>query len=283
MTALSFLLTALIFIGDEPEVKAELIPTKAEISPGETTLLAMHLKLEPGWHVYWQNPGDSGLATTMQVKGPEGFAIGPVLYPAPERIEQPGGLVCYGYEDTACLFVEVTAPESLEGDEFEFTAEAQWLVCDEVCFYGEAKLSTKLGRHAGGELPAPDKRLESHLERLPQPLSSWPGATVELSGSITEPLLIITLPLLEGPTTKTPSKENPIASFYPLPDSRTKLGSFEILEDELRIRGRLFCRFKPSENHKTPTIRGVLTVTLGSHTQRSLSIEPKWPSKVEDT
>ena len=87
---------------------------------------------------------------------------------------------------------------------------------------------------------------------------------------------------VEHPNTKTTYKEKPIASFYSLPISGTKVTNFEILEDELKIRSRLSCRFIPSEDHKTPTIRGVLTVTHGSHTQRSLSIEPTWPSKAED-
>lgn len=287
MSTLPLLLAALLFVGDEPEVKAELIPTEAEISPGGTTLLAIHLKLEPGWHVYWENPGDSGLATTAQVKGPEGFVIGPILYPTPESIEQPGGLVCYGYEDSACLFVEVTAPEELKGDEFNFSAEVQWLICEEVCFYGEAKLSTKLKRSKGSKgskLPRTDKRLQPHLDRLPQPLSSWPGAVVELSGSITKPTLLITLPAYENLATKTNYKASVNANFYPKPVPGLEIGLLEVLSHEMSFRAQLSCTFIPSEDHKTPTIRGVLfVVASGSQHHRFLSIEPTWPPKAEDS
>jgi DsbC/DsbD-like thiol-disulfide interchange protein len=284
VSTLPLLLTALLFVGDEPEVKAELIPTKVEISPGGTTLLAIHLTLEPGWHVYWENPGDSGLATTAQVKGPEGFVIGPVLYPTPESIEQPGGLVCYGYEDSACLFVEVTAPENLKGDEFSFTAEVQWLICEEVCFYGEAKLSTKLKRSKGGKLPKPDKRLQAHLDRLPQPLTSWPGAVVELSGSVTKPTLLIILPAYENLAAKTNCKAVVNEIFYPRAVPGLKIGPLEVLSHEMGFRARLSCTFMPSEDHKTPTIRGVLSVvTSGSQHHRFLSIEPTWPPKAEDS
>jgi len=284
VSTLPLLLTALLFVGDEPEVKAELIPTKAEISPGGTTLLAIHLELEPGWHVYWENPGDSGLATTAQVKGPEGFVIGPILYPTPESIEQPGGLVCYGYEDSACLFAEVTAPESLKGNEFSFTAEVQWLICEEVCFAGEAKLSTKLKRSTGGEQPAPDKRLKAHLDRLPQPLSSWPGAVVELSGSVNKPVALITLPPYESSASNTIYKANVNAVFYPIPVSGLKTGSLEVIPHQCSYRAQLSCTFLPSEDHKTPSIRGVLSVvTSGSNQLRFLSIEPTWPPKAEDS
>ncbi len=283
MIALPLILTALFCAGDEPDVKAELIPTKTEISPGGTTRLAIHLDLEPGWHVYWENPGDSGLATTAQVKGPEGFVIGPVLYPVPKRIEQPGGLVCYGYEDSACLFVDVTAPESLKGDEFKFTSEVQWLICEEVCFYGEAKLSTKLKRSTGGKQPEPDKRLQPHLDRLPQPLSSWPGAVAELSGSLTKPALLITLPPYKDSASDTVYKASVKAMYYPIPVSGLKTGSLEVLSHESSFRARLSCTFLPPEDHKTPAIRGVLSVvTHGSNQYRFLSIEPTWPSKAED-
>jgi len=281
---LPLLLAALLPPVDEPEVSALLIATKTEISPGGKTLLGVHLKLEPGWHVYWENPGDSGLATTAQVKGPEGFVIGPVLYPVPKRIEQPGGLVCYGYEDSACLFVEVTAPEDLKADEFKFTAEVQWLICEEICFYGEAKVSTKLKRSTGGKLPEPDKRLRPHLDRLPQPLSSWPGAVAELSGSITEPTVIITLPPYENSASNTIYKANVNAVYYPMPVLGLKTGPLEVLSHELSFRARLSCTFLPSEDHKTPTIRGVLSVaTHGSNQYRFLSIEPTWPPKAEDS
>jgi DsbC/DsbD-like thiol-disulfide interchange protein len=283
VTVLPLILTAILCAGDEPDVKAELIPTKAEISPGGTTLLGVHLKLEPGWHVYWENPGDSGLATTAQVKGPEGFVIGPVLYPVPKRIDQPGGLVCYGYEDSTCLFVEVTAPESLKGDEFKFTAEVQWLICEEVCFYGEAKLSTKLGRSRGGKLPAPDKRLKPHQDRLPKPLSSWPGAVVELSGTVTKPTVLITLPAEENSASNINYKATVNATFYPRSIPGLKVGALEVLPHELGFRARLSCTFLPSEDHKTPTVRGVLEVaTRGSNQNRFLSIEPTWPPKADE-
>jgi len=283
VTTLPILLTALLLAGDEPDVKAELIPTTGLITPGGTTLIAAHLKLEPGWHVYWENPGDSGLATTVQAKAPEGFDVGTILYPVPERIEQPGGLVCYGYEDKACLFVQVTAPEKLEGDEFPITVEVQWLVCDDVCFYGEAKLSTKLIRAKGGKLPAPDERLKPHLDRLPQPLSSWPGAEVELTGSATKPVMVITLPPIADEPPGTHLDPAVDATFYFCSPPSVKTSSLQIANVELLLEARLSCTFLPSEDQKTPTIRGVLSVTTRSNTQKFLSLEPKRPSKAKDS
>ena len=283
MITLPVLLAALLLVGDEPDVKAEMIPTTGLITPGGTTLLAVHLELEPGWHVYWENPGDSGIATTLQVKGPKGFVVGPVLYPVPKRIDQPGGLVCYGYEDTACLFVEVTAPKTLKGNEFLFTAEVQWLVCDDVCFSGEAKLSAKLRRRRGVGLPAPDKRLTPHLKRLPQPLSTWPSATARFSGSITKPVMIVTLPPRTTPHPETKNEEVLNATFFAAAFPGLEITQIEVKDRGAKTELRVSCTFTPLENHPAPTLRGVLLVTTQDKEQIPFSLEPKWPTQVEDS
>ena len=48
-----------------PNVEAELVPIATSAAPGATTTVALRLKMREGWHTYWRNPGDSGLATTI--------------------------------------------------------------------------------------------------------------------------------------------------------------------------------------------------------------------------
>src|SRR5690349_10440439 len=62
-------------------VKAELVAEAASIAPGGTVWVDLHLEVEPGWHVYWQNPGDSGLPTAIDWKLPSGFSAGPIRWP----------------------------------------------------------------------------------------------------------------------------------------------------------------------------------------------------------
>src|SRR5258707_1292635 len=66
-------------------VKVELLADRAAIRPGEAFTLAVHLTVEPGWHIYWDNPGDSGLPTKIRPRGPEGFEFGAPRSPAPVR------------------------------------------------------------------------------------------------------------------------------------------------------------------------------------------------------
>ena len=46
-------------------------------------LVAVHLKMDPGWHTYWKDPGDSGLATSIEWKLPSGFVADPIRWPKP--------------------------------------------------------------------------------------------------------------------------------------------------------------------------------------------------------
>lgn len=46
-------------------VEAELAPQTQGIAPGQTVYVALVQKIEPGWHTYWRNSGDSGEATRL--------------------------------------------------------------------------------------------------------------------------------------------------------------------------------------------------------------------------
>jgi thiol:disulfide interchange protein DsbD len=80
-----------------PHVEAELVAATAGLVPGEPVTVALRLSMEKGWHTYWQNPGDSGLPTTLAWKLPAGIEAGPIEWPAPRELPV-GPLVNYGYE-----------------------------------------------------------------------------------------------------------------------------------------------------------------------------------------
>ena len=41
-------------------VKVEVVAEDTTILPGNSFWLALHFNLDPTWHIYWKNPGDSG-------------------------------------------------------------------------------------------------------------------------------------------------------------------------------------------------------------------------------
>src|SRR5215207_6748481 len=82
----------------EDLVKGELLADVTAVKPGGTFNVGVLLRIERGWHVYWTNPGDSGLPTKVKLHVPEGFKVGEVRMPVPVKFDQPGGVLGYGYE-----------------------------------------------------------------------------------------------------------------------------------------------------------------------------------------
>jgi thiol:disulfide interchange protein DsbD len=122
----------------------ELISEYDAVVPGQSFDLALRFDLEEHWHIYWKNPGASGLSTTIDWLLPERIEAGDVQWPAPERI-QLGGLVNYGYEEEAVFIVTLQAPEDLKlGSDLAITANLFWLICKETCLPGEAALDLVL-------------------------------------------------------------------------------------------------------------------------------------------
>ena len=124
--------------------RLELIAESETIVAGESFDLAVHFEMEPHWHIYWKNPGASGLAPEITWELPEGFEAGEIQFPTPERIEMVG-LMSYAYEDLATFIVPIQAPANLElGQEIRIGAELFFLICKDVCLPGDASLSIEL-------------------------------------------------------------------------------------------------------------------------------------------
>jgi thiol:disulfide interchange protein len=127
----------------QPHVTAELIPETTTVQPGKTFDVALHLHSDPGWHTYWINPGDAGLATTITWTLPPGFTAGPIQWPTPEK-HNMGPLVTYGYEGDVYLLTTLTPPKSDLPRQFDLKAKAEWLVCQEECIPGHADFTLPL-------------------------------------------------------------------------------------------------------------------------------------------
>ena len=46
-------------------VTVDLLSDTSAIEPGKTITVALRERIEPGWHTYWTNPGDSGEPTSI--------------------------------------------------------------------------------------------------------------------------------------------------------------------------------------------------------------------------
>jgi DsbC/DsbD-like thiol-disulfide interchange protein len=159
----------------EDLVALSLVADTAVAVPGRPLILAARFEIDPGWHLYWENPGESGLATEASFTAPPGFTIGPVRYPGPIRFVSPGPVESYGYAGSVLLSAPVHVPATLEGGTASFAVEAFWLACRESCVRGSGKVELSLPVAALGSTPAPahQELMEEHAARLPRP---WPAA-----------------------------------------------------------------------------------------------------------
>jgi len=188
-------------------VAARLVPETGAVEPGGTLWVDLHLDIAPGWHTYWRNPGDSGLPTEIAWVLPAGFSAGEIAWPVPERFVI-GGIGNYGYGGSADLLVPVAVPANLTpGGTVQLEANANWLVCSEICIPGEAKLTLDLPVSAVPPAAEPSVAalFATVRERLPKP------AGFETRFAVSERDLRLAVPAaaLAG-------IERPTASFFPL-------------------------------------------------------------------
>jgi thiol:disulfide interchange protein len=149
VTALLCLLAPFAHAADvatTPRVEARLVSEMVGVpdSAGMTISIGLVLKMQPQWHTYWRNPGESGEPTAITWTLPPGFTASKIYWPYPERIEF-GELANYGYSGRVLLRTDITVPPGLKlGDKVTFIAEATWLVCKDICIPEKATLDLTL-------------------------------------------------------------------------------------------------------------------------------------------
>ncbi len=153
-------------------LRVELVFPQEQLYPGGANRAGLYFKLEPGWHVYWENAGDSGEPPHVQWTLPAGVTAGAMEFPAPARLPL-GPLMDFGYENEVLFPIGMQVADSVNPGPAVLHAHVDWLVCREVCIPGKAELeeNVQLSRSAPMAAPvsAPDQALWDRLaSTLPQ-------------------------------------------------------------------------------------------------------------------
>ena len=153
-------------------IEAELVSMSRWAAPGGTAVVAIRQDIQPGWHTYWRNPGDSGGATTLNWSLPQGVRAGEIVWPLPER-QRLQGLVNYGYEDVVYLPVPIEIPPTARpGTTLALRVKALFLVCSaEMCVPDDLTLTLDLPIREGAAPldPAHGAAITRVLEQAPRP------------------------------------------------------------------------------------------------------------------
>lgn len=232
-------------------VEAQLLADTEWIQPGEPFWIGIELKMDEGWHTYWKNPGDSGLATSVKWTLPEGFEAGPIQWPYPQRFEE-AELATYGYEGEVTLLVEITPSAVLPEESVQtLGARVRWLSCERICIPGQAELTLDLP--VKNEPPVANPSYQQDFEqargRLPLKDHGWQIGVEHHLGRFSFQL-------------KPPARTAPVNNVYFFPETNDLIDHAADQHFRKDARGYRLSVAQSAVNPGQKHIKGVLILTM---------------------
>jgi thiol:disulfide interchange protein len=169
-------------------IKVELISENSSIQPGQPFWVGIHLTMKDGWHTYWKNPGDAGMAAAVTWDLPKGLTASSIVWPTPEEFTSES-LTGYGYHNDVLLMAQITADNDLISlnPAMNLKASVRWLVCsDSFCMPGDTdtSLTLPISRTETPKNQASADLFAKTRELLPQKISnvqaSFDGKSIEI-------------------------------------------------------------------------------------------------------
>jgi thiol:disulfide interchange protein DsbD len=215
---------------DVTHLHVQLLVPDHVLMAGHPTDLGIYFKLEPGWHIYWKNAGDSGEPPRVRWSLPDGVTASDFQFPAPKRLPL-GPLMDFGYEDEVLFPLTISVDKNVKAGQVPLHAKVDWLVCREVCIPGKAELETSaiVIDHLLKDVPAPGADGEIYkrlLSRLPEPLPASDKVVFALA--VTGFRLAVTTGQRETAAQFFPSEQNILNN--PAPQTVTPTATGLILE-----------------------------------------------------
>lgn len=152
-------------------IAASLLASTERPLPGQTFTVGLRLVPDGGWHGYWSNPGDSGLAPTVTWQAPNGLTFGALQHPAPTLLNVMG-ITSYVHAGQHILLSRVHLDRNVPaGTKLPITAKVTWLACSaSLCVPGRATLQLSLTAGDGAR-SADAASLEQARRQLPRAAS----------------------------------------------------------------------------------------------------------------
>lgn len=231
--------------------KIELIADDAPPSSG-TVWVGLLFHMDPGWHIYWQNPGDSGTPPRVEWQLPAWYRAGAIRWPTPIRLAH-NSIVDYAYEDEVLLMAPIERSSNSRGEmAIAIAADVRYIVCSDVCIPEREHLTLTLPSRSSETDDAEGDPAQWHSIfqrtrlRIPRPAPSKWGLSVESSKD--EFVLSV--------HTGVPAKS---ATFFPLNPNEVENSApqaFTSTEDGLRL------TLRKSEQLAKPvaTLRGLVVL-----------------------
>jgi thiol:disulfide interchange protein DsbD len=198
-----------------------LIADVRSVKPGLPFTAGILMTMDPGWHTYWKNPGESGLATSVEWSLPQGLSAGEIGWPLPEKTIESGDVLTYGYAHENMLLVRITPSPNLKpGLRLTLKANVSWLECEKTCVPGGA--SVELMLPVSGDDPSTDHApvFQKYRSLIPRPWDANTGFMISPKAENG----MVELRLTAKPGNLFATSADGMPDFYPGPADRLTLG-----------------------------------------------------------
>jgi DsbC/DsbD-like thiol-disulfide interchange protein len=129
---------------------------------GDVVRMLVVLKLDPGWHVSWRNPGETGLPTRLSWTLPAGVSVAGETWPVPVIAHTPVGAT-HTLEGDVPWIVDLRITSAVPADRLiGLTVGAG--VCKDVCIPEQVTVQAVL--------PGTSAESRSRVKPIPAPLRS---------------------------------------------------------------------------------------------------------------
>jgi DsbC/DsbD-like thiol-disulfide interchange protein len=134
----------------------------------------IEIRLKKGWHTYWRYPGDAGVPPQFDFKGSQNVKQVEVLWPAPERLPEAGGISIIGYEHDVILPLRIVPQD--RGKPVALRLKLDYAICEKLCVPVEAKAELALRSGPASQ----DAALTAAEGRVPKKLALGEGGTLAI-------------------------------------------------------------------------------------------------------
>jgi DsbC/DsbD-like thiol-disulfide interchange protein len=130
---------------------------------GAVLLGGIAFQLQPGWHTYWRNPGDSGVPPRFDFTKSDNVEAVTILWPAPMKFSDGGGGSSLGYQKQVVLPLRIVAKNA--DKPVTLRAAINYAVCEKICIPVEANAELAFTSVASTQ----DGALSAALDSVPKP------------------------------------------------------------------------------------------------------------------
>ena len=175
--------------------------------------IVVSINHDEGWHTYWKNPGDAGIASTFKFSQ-NNTPLETLAYewPVPKKYVEAGDILTIGYGGLQHFFFK-----EIPG---AFKVKIGVLICKDICIPGEADLSlTSSEKFAASRQATPfsETELATAFEALPAESTLPPGFEYYLTREKDQPNLTLHYSLKDVKKTTFPKVLNFLTGFPHVP------------------------------------------------------------------